>query len=145
MQFIIHVSVVVVGEHGILFVQEGKPENRGKWNLPGGHVHYGEHLLAGAQREVLEETGIRVDIETFLGVYTGLGRDHYLRFTFVAGTRGTPAPQDDSILQCRFFRGAEFHALAPESLVAPQTLELIMQDFESGRRLPLDGIREFHP
>ncbi|EGY15380.1 nudix hydrolase [Verticillium dahliae VdLs.17] len=32
----------------------------GTWQLPGGHLEYGESFFACAEREVLEETGLRV-------------------------------------------------------------------------------------
>lgn len=32
----------------------------GTWTMPGGKLHFGETFEAGAQREVLEETGIRL-------------------------------------------------------------------------------------
>ena len=35
----------------------------GNWTLPGGFVDYAEHPLEGAQREVLEELGIIVEID----------------------------------------------------------------------------------
>ena len=35
---------------------------RGLWNLPGGFMENGETAQQGAQREVLEEAGIKVDI-----------------------------------------------------------------------------------
>lgn len=33
----------------------------GKWSLPGGGLHRGEPIVAGAQRELLEETGIALE------------------------------------------------------------------------------------
>ncbi|MFC1663957.1 NUDIX hydrolase [Patescibacteria group bacterium] len=33
----------------------------GTWTMPGGKMHFGEDLIEGAKREVLEETGIKVN------------------------------------------------------------------------------------
>lgn len=35
---------------------------KGFWTLPGGFVNYGEHPRKGAEREVLEELGIKITI-----------------------------------------------------------------------------------
>lgn len=34
----IHVSLVLQQQEAILMVKESKPENYGRWNLPGGHL-----------------------------------------------------------------------------------------------------------
>ncbi|CRK56295.1 FIG01124213: hypothetical protein [Alloactinosynnema sp. L-07] len=39
-----------------------------RWMLPGGGVDFGEDPLDGAIREVMEETGYRVEVETLLGI-----------------------------------------------------------------------------
>ena len=33
----------------------------GKWTMPGGKLHFGESFEGGAEREVLEETGIKIN------------------------------------------------------------------------------------
>ena len=60
-------AVIVVGgvvERGgkYLLVQEARASCRGKWNLPAGHLDVGEDILAGAQREIKEETGCTVEL-----------------------------------------------------------------------------------
>jgi ADP-ribose pyrophosphatase YjhB (NUDIX family) len=48
MPILLHVSVALTrGDHRILLVQEGKPENHGRWNLPGGHLEVGETIRRG--------------------------------------------------------------------------------------------------
>jgi len=44
--------------HKYLLVKRGKPPGQGKWSLPGGKLELGETVLAGALREVQEETGL---------------------------------------------------------------------------------------
>jgi ADP-ribose pyrophosphatase YjhB (NUDIX family) len=40
----------------------------GKWTLPGGRVRGGESIVAAVEREVLEETGIRVGAGSLIEV-----------------------------------------------------------------------------
>jgi len=39
------------------------------WSLPGGVIEEGESVVAAAEREVLEETGVRVEAKGLRGVY----------------------------------------------------------------------------
>lgn len=44
----------------VLLVRRAKPPYAGEWAIPGGKVRLGETLQAAAEREVLEETGVRI-------------------------------------------------------------------------------------
>ena len=44
----------------VLLVQRAGPPMVGKWTLPGGRVRGGETIAMAVEREVLEETGVRV-------------------------------------------------------------------------------------
>ena len=43
--------------------------DNGKWCLPGGHMEAGESATEACAREVLEETGLIVDVGRLIGVY----------------------------------------------------------------------------
>src|SRR4051794_15928607 len=45
----------------------------GNWELPGGRVEIGESAVVAAQREVAEESGVRVEVVRLAGVYTDPG------------------------------------------------------------------------
>ena len=55
------VGAVVHDDAGrLLLIRRGTEPNRGRWSVPGGRVEPGESPADAVEREVLEETGLRV-------------------------------------------------------------------------------------
>lgn len=52
------------GGERVILGQRARGGNVGKWVLPGGGVEMGEHWRYAGQREFLEETGLRIRVET---------------------------------------------------------------------------------
>lgn len=135
----VHVSAVVQDAGRILLVQEAKLENRGLWNLPGGHLEETETLYQGVLREVLEETGLQVVPEGLIGIYTTV-RPGYQAFRFVFAA---PMPADgaafagDDILAVRWVTPAEAAALADFELVSPAMFRSILSDLQHNPLTPL--------
>ncbi len=61
MAVIITGGVIQEGDK-FLLVQENKPNCRGLWSIPAGHLEKGEVLTEGAIREVREECGLQVEL-----------------------------------------------------------------------------------
>ena len=60
--------MVVVSGDGILLGRRAKDPNRGKWVLPGGGVHPFESIAEAGRREILEETGLEVEVDGIVAV-----------------------------------------------------------------------------
>ena len=54
------VGALVIKAGAVLLVKRGKAPSDGKWAIPGGSVELGETLQQAAEREIFEETGIRI-------------------------------------------------------------------------------------
>jgi acetyl-CoA carboxylase carboxyl transferase subunit beta len=60
-------SVVVVKNTRLLLVLRENEPGAGRWSLPGGKLLADETAIAGARRELFEETGLRAVIGDLLG------------------------------------------------------------------------------
>lgn len=63
------VGVIIVRDSKVLMGKRLGTNGSGTWNFPGGHLEFGETPEACAEREVKEETGLKVT-KTRLGPYT---------------------------------------------------------------------------
>lgn len=63
---ILAASVAIFRDARVLLAARGREPMKGVFTLPGGAVEIGETLAAAARREVLEETGLRVDLAGFV-------------------------------------------------------------------------------
>ena len=57
-QPVVGVGAVVIKDGKVLLVKRGVDPNKGAWAIPGGSLKLGETLQEGAEREIMEETGI---------------------------------------------------------------------------------------
>ncbi|MDQ2983902.1 MAG: NUDIX hydrolase [Actinomycetota bacterium] len=62
-------SALCVDGTKLLLVRRAVEPYLGYWDLPGGFLQEGEHPIEGLRRELLEETGLEVEPEQFLGTW----------------------------------------------------------------------------
>ena len=67
------VICIVPRDGKVLMIRRGTELGYGLWGLPGGYVDRGEVVESAAAREVLEETGLEIDIEGLLGLFSESG------------------------------------------------------------------------
>ncbi len=56
------VGAVVFKDDAVLLVKRKNPPNKDQWAIPGGKVHFCEPLKSAVAREILEETGIVIEV-----------------------------------------------------------------------------------
>jgi ADP-ribose pyrophosphatase YjhB (NUDIX family) len=82
------VSAAIFRDDRILLVRRARSPAKGFYSLPGGRVEFGESLHTALQREVDEETGLRIEIAGLAGwrevLPTTTGGGHYLIMSFAA-------------------------------------------------------------
>ena len=79
---ILGVGAVIVHEQRVVLVRRAREPLQGEWSLPGGMLELGETLRQGAAREVLEETGLTVQVGEILDVFDRIIRDSDGRIRF---------------------------------------------------------------
>jgi 8-oxo-dGTP diphosphatase len=101
-EIVLGAAGVVVEHDALLLVQRGRGPGLGRWAVPGGRIEFGEPARATVAREVLEETGIAVEVGAFAGWVERIGDDetHFVILDFFASavTPGqTPVAGDDAL------------------------------------------------
>lgn len=111
------VSVAIFKGEEILLVKRSRPPAKGLYALPGGRVRFGEALQDAARREVLEETGLRVESLRFhrLVEIIGDGTDgihHYVLAVFSGSVSDGEARAGDDAAEAGFFPPDRLDGLA---------------------------------
>ena len=98
------VGVIVFRDKEVLLVQRNKEPNKGQWSIPGGSQLLGETASEAAQRELLEETGVKVDqlflvdvVDAIIPDVEGKIKYHYTLVDYMGQWQsGESRPGDDA-------------------------------------------------
>ena len=72
---VVGVGAAVFDGDSVVLIKRRFEPLAGQWSLPGGALEVGEVLEVGAAREVLEETGLEVDVGPIVEVFDRIVRD----------------------------------------------------------------------
>lgn len=143
--FAVTLAVIVCADERFLMVEEWQ-QGRVMFNQPAGHLEANEAILAGAQRELLEETGLDIAIKEGVAIYQFTAPDtgkHMVRFTFCAELPAPlpalPQDPDHDIIRCHWLTLEEIEALDTQ-LRSPMILASF-RDYLAGERFPLARLK----
>ena len=96
---------LVIENERILLVRRANQPDAGRWGFPGGKIDFGEPILAAAERELLEETGINgqalrviTAVEALDQDETGGLRQHFILIAVLCRwLSGAPVAADDAL------------------------------------------------
>ncbi len=93
------VDILIVQSEKLVLIRRRNPPYQGQWALPGGFVDVGETVEGAAVREANEETGLIVELQGLVGVFSDPDRDprgHTVSICFAALGQGTPKASSDA-------------------------------------------------
>ena len=108
------------GARQVLLIRRAQEPLKGEWSLPGGAVELGESLEAAVCREVLEETGLVVEVIDTVKAFDRISRDaegriryHYVLVDFLCRVVGGTLACATDALEARWATAGELAGLTP--------------------------------
>jgi 8-oxo-dGTP diphosphatase len=130
-QHIVAVGALVRNSHDqILLV---KTERRG-WELPGGQVEQGEDITSALEREIKEESGVKIKVEKLAAVYSSVSTPTKVILDFSAVYDGDIGKIEttNEILDARFFDRDEV-LLNIQNEIMKYRIEWLLKNDDSNR------------
>lgn len=100
------VTVLIIEDGKILLGKRGPASFRpGTWCLPGGFIEFDEDFITAAHREILEETGLVIEVKSIVNVVSNFlsGRLHSIVVVLHASVRGGLLQAGDDLEALEWF------------------------------------------
>ncbi len=101
------VNIAIIEDNRILLTRR---KDFSVWCLPGGHVEIGESITQAATREAYEETGLTVELEHLIGIYSIPKAKAWVNLVILFSgkrIRGQIQVQENEVIEARFFHADE--------------------------------------
>ena len=134
---IVGVGAVIIRDQHAVIVRRGGEPLAGEWSVPGGVLELGETLRQGAEREALEETGLKVRAGEVLEVFDSIVPDasgrtqyHYVLIDFLCEYLGGELRPGGDAADARWVTLAEI----PQLALRPSIEAVIRKGFEAAAK-----------
>lgn len=135
---IVGVGAIILRNSEVLVVRRGRPPRQGEWSVPGGAVKLGETLEEACRREILEETGLSVEVLSRCAVLDRVTRDewgrvryHYVLIDFICRPAGGALRAGGDVSEAMWHPLADLLLLQP---MTPGTAKVILEAAETLRQ-----------
>jgi 8-oxo-dGTP diphosphatase len=111
----------------LLLIRRGTPPAQGRWSVPGGRVEPGETAEQACAREVLEETGLDVEVGHLAGSVhrDGPGGVVFAIDDFVCTVRGGTLQAATDAADARWVDGEQYREMERTGELVPQLTEAL--------------------
>lgn len=127
------VGGVVVQDGRALLVRRATEPLKGEWSIPGGLVELGEKLVDAVQREVLEETGLTIEVGEVLDLFDSIWRDadgrcqyHYVLVDYLCRVTGGELRAASDVSEARWISPDEIETFG----LRPATKSVLRKAFQ---------------
>lgn len=137
------VGCIIEKNNSFVIVKEAKKHAYGKWNLPLGHLEELENIIEGAKRESEEETGLKLEVNGFVGVYQhkGSNGDSIIMIILSASPlEGELKYQKNELLDAKWVTFEEFERMPQDSIRSKDIINAV-NDYKKRGILSLDHVR----
>lgn len=140
------IDYIGVGVGAAIFNKEGKifitlrgkkaKNERGKWEIPGGSIEFGETLAQALTREIMEEYGIEIELVELLGVYDHIITDenqHWVAPSYICKLKkGTPKIMEPEKCDGIGWFTLEEAKQLPLSLITKNDIKILEKKYPKG-------------
>jgi 8-oxo-dGTP diphosphatase len=132
----IGVQIIVLRDGKILLGRRKQGFGANSWGLPGGHLEFGEGFEAAAQRELEEETGLKIPSATFklisLANTPFPSGVHHIQIGFLVEVGGEEQPEIKEPEKCGEWRWFLLNQLPAKKEIFPSSWPII-ENYLKGR------------